>query len=79
MLTQPLALKTCKRTHPSHLPAVRPDPSNFGTIVLLGRWLVVVLGSPIVLIGVAGCTNLVGLLCVLLRQRAPQLCDLSVV
>ena len=71
--------KPCKDTCPSHLSVVSPDPSDFGTAVLRVRWLVVVLGRPIVLIGVSGCTNLVSLVCFLLRHRAPQLCDLVVV
>jgi hypothetical protein len=37
------------------------------------------LGRAIVLVGVAGRANLIGLLCVLLRQRAPQLRDLIVI
>jgi len=48
------------------------------TVLRVG-WLVVGLGRPIVLVGMAGCADLIGLLCVLLRHRTPQLRDLGVV
>jgi hypothetical protein len=47
--------------------------------VLEIRWLVVGVGRSIVLVCVAGRANLIGLLCVLLRQCAPQLRDLVVI
>lgn len=63
----------------SRLQVVPPDRSDFRITVLRVRWLVVGLGSPIVLVGMGGRANLIGLLCVFLRQCTPQLRDFVVI
>lgn len=76
---QLLAHKTCNESCSSRLPVVPQDRSNFRMTVLGICWLVVGLGRSIVLVCVGGRANLIGLLCVFLRQSTPQLRDFVVI
>lgn len=76
---QRLAHKTCNESYSSHLPVITPDPSTFLMTSLRVRWLVVGVDRSIVLVCVGGRTNLIGLLCVFLRQCTPQLRDFVVI